>query len=214
MDNVIFNTLKAVRSEENAERRAELMERSNAELAAHFSRPQNGADLQELAFDLLNNAWNDTTRQDILPDLIDVKTVGFGSVDHVNENLYGMRAYWQGPGGQILSDVLRYSRTVMPRDGMVAAIDLHDDEIATDFWGTFQKLSAHASEKLALLPAERLVELIQQAVTSRSASSTPARSASTRATRSSNSTTSRRASRGSSTCPTTNSGSSVGTPVV
>ncbi|MDQ1584490.1 MAG: hypothetical protein QOF36_2544 [Microbacteriaceae bacterium] len=166
MDNVIFNTLKAVRSEENAERRAELMERSNAELAQHFSRPQNQADLQELAFDLLNNAWNDTTRQDILPDLIDVKTVGFGSVDYVNENLYGMRAYWQGPGGQILSDVLRYSRTTMPRDGMVAAIDLHDDEIATDFWGTFQKLSAHASEKLALLPAERLVELIQRAVTS------------------------------------------------
>ena len=94
---------------------------------------------QELAFDLLNITWQDTMENNIVNQLIEVKTVGLGDPDYVNENLRGMRAYWQGKGGQILSDMLRYQRTIMPREEMAVAIDLHRDEILLDFWSTVQK---------------------------------------------------------------------------
>jgi hypothetical protein len=59
-----------------------------------------------------------------------------------------MRAYWQGKGGQILSDVIRYERTTMPREEMVTAIDMHLDEIRSNFWGPIDNLKAQANEKL------------------------------------------------------------------
>jgi hypothetical protein len=40
----------------------------------------------------------------------------------------------------------------MPREEMVTAIDLHRNEIQTDFWGTFDKLQGQANEKLRQLP--------------------------------------------------------------
>lgn len=163
MDALVFNTLKAVAGEQDADARQLLMDRSNRALGEHFMR--HPADMEEVAYDLLNNAWSDAMSQDILPKVIEVKTVDLGAVDFVDEDLRGLRAYWQGKGGQILSDVLRYQRTQMPREEMATAIDLHRDEIALDFWGTFQKLQTQAQEKMSQLPTERLVELIQAGIT-------------------------------------------------
>lgn len=164
MDALIFNTLRAVNAEDDEAARAELRAQSREELGRHFTSPQGQFDLQELAFDLLTRAWADALESDIVPQVIEVKTVGLGDVDFIEEDLRGLRAYWQGKGGQILSDIIRYSRTTMPREEMVTAIDLHQDEIALDFWGSFDKLASHAREKLAALPLERLVELIQELV--------------------------------------------------
>lgn len=163
MDALVFNTLKAVAAEEDETKRALLMQRSNAALGQHFMR--HPADMEEVAYDLLNGAWADAMSQDIVPRVIEVKTVGLGDPDYVDEDLRGLRAYWQGKGGQILSDVIRYERALMPREEMVTAIDLHRDEIALDFWGTFGKLQSQAQEKLRQLPAFRLVELIQAGIT-------------------------------------------------
>lgn len=166
MDPQVFATLQAVQSEDNDARREELKSRSNAALAAHFTHPSNVGDLEELAFDLLNISWQDTMAENVVNQLIQVKTVGLGDPDYVNENLRGMRAYWQGKGGQILSDVIRYERATMPKEEQVAAIDMHQDELALDFWGTFDTLVTQANEKLSQLPVTRLLELIQAGVSS------------------------------------------------
>ena len=163
MDALIFNTLRRVQAEADEGRRAELMAETNAQLGTHFQR--HTADMEELAYDLLNLAWADAMAGDIVAQLIETKTVGLGDPDYVNEDLRGMRAYWQGKGGQILSDIIRYERAQMPREEIVAAIDMHQDELALDFWGSFGKLSSHAQEKMRILPAQRLIELIQAAIT-------------------------------------------------
>lgn len=163
MDALVFNALKAVAEEQDEEQRVQLMAESNAALGNHFMR--HPADMEEVAFDLFNNAWSDMMSNDILPRVIEVKTVDFQAVDYVDEDLRGMRAYWQGKGGRILSDVLRYERSQMPREEMATAIDLHRDEIATDFWGTYGKLQGQANEKLRQLPTQRLVELVQAGIT-------------------------------------------------
>jgi hypothetical protein len=162
MDARIATTLQRVSRETDAAKRDELKLETNEELAAHFVR--NTSDMEELAYDLLNLAWADALQGDIVGTLIETKTVGLGDPDYVEEDLRGMRAYWQGKGGQILSDVLRYERHQMPREEIVAAIDMHQDELATDFWGSFDKLSTQAQEKMRTLPAERLIELVQIAV--------------------------------------------------
>jgi hypothetical protein len=163
MDALVFNTLKAVAEEQDETKRQLLMDESNRALSAHFMR--HPADMEEVAFDLFDNAWSDMMATDILPRVIEVKTVEFQAVDYVDEDLRGLRAYWQGKGGRILSDVLRYERNLMPREEMATAIDLHRDEIATDFWGTYGKLQTQAREKMDQLPTHRLVELIQAGIT-------------------------------------------------
>lgn len=162
MDALIFDTLRRIQAEEDTAKREELKRESGPDLGAHFAR--HPSELEELAYDLLNIAWADAMAQDIVPQIIEVKTVGLGEPDYVDEDLRGLRAYWQGKGGQILSDIIRYERTVMPREEMVTAIDFHQDEIATDFWGTFDKLVAQAQEKLRQLPVTRLIELVQAAI--------------------------------------------------
>jgi hypothetical protein len=162
MDTLIFNTLKRVQAETDEAKRAQLKAETNEELARHFMR--HPADMEELAFDLFNLAWSDVLQGDFLGQVIEVKTVGLGDPDYVEEDLRGMRAYWQGKGGQILSDVIRYERAQMPREEMVAAIDMHQDELQLDFWGSFDKLSSQAQAKMRTLPVERLVELIQAAI--------------------------------------------------
>jgi hypothetical protein len=164
MNQQILATLTAVHAEQDETKRKELQARSNAALAAHFSHPANTADLEELAFDLLNITWADVMEQDIVNQLIEVKTVGLGDPDYVNEDLRGMRAYWQGKGGEIFSDVLRYERATMPKEELVAAIDLHADEIKLDFWGQFDKLVTQAREKLSQLPTERLIALVRTGI--------------------------------------------------
>ena len=164
MDPQVFATLQAVQAEENDARRAELKAQSNTALSAHFTHPRNVGDLEELAFDLLNITWQDTMTSNVVNQLIETKTVGLGDPDYVNENLRGMRAYWQGKGGQILSDVIRYERATMPKEEQVAAIDMHQDEMALDFWGTFDGLVTQANEKLTQLPVTRLLELIQAGI--------------------------------------------------
>jgi hypothetical protein len=163
VDALVFNTLKAVAEEQDAEKRELLIVRSNVALGEHFMR--HPADMEEVAYDLLNRAWSDAMSSDIVRRVIEVKTVGLGDPDFVDEDLRGLRAYWQGKGGQILSDIIRYERAQMPREEMVTAIDLHRDEITLDFWGSFQKLQAQAQEKLQQLPAFRLIELIQAGIT-------------------------------------------------
>jgi hypothetical protein len=163
MDATIFKTLQRVQAEKDDAKKAELKAETNDELALHFMR--NPSDMEELAYDLLNLAWSDTQEGDIVRDLIEVKTVGLGDPDYIEEDLRGMRAYWQGKGGQIRSDIIRYERAQMPREEIVAAIDMHQDELALDFWGSFGKLSTQAQAKMRTLPAERLIELIQASIT-------------------------------------------------
>ena len=165
MDPRVFATIQAVSNAPEAEQDG-LKASSNAALSAHFTHPRNLADLEELAFDLLNIAWQDTMSSNVVNQVIDVKTIGLGDPDYVNENLRGMRAYWQGKGGQILSDVIRYERATMPKEEMVAAVDAHQDEVALDFWGSFDNLVTQANEKLGQLPVLRLLELIQAGVAS------------------------------------------------
>ena len=156
MDALVFNTLAAVAAEQDADKRALLMARSNAALGEHFMR--HPGDMEEVAYDLLNNAWSDAMSSDITRKVIEVKTVGLGDPDYVDEDLRGLRAYWQGKGGQILSDILRYERSMMPREEMVTAIDLHRDEITLDFWGSFSKLQGQAqreADAASRLPAGR-----------------------------------------------------------
>jgi len=62
--------------------------------------------------------------------------------------------------------MLRYQRTLMPRQEMAAAIDLHRDEILLDFWSTFQKLQEQAREKISQLPVQQLISLVQSGITS------------------------------------------------
>lgn len=162
MDQHIFQLLQRVQGEEDAARREELRAETNIVLGQHFNR--NPREMEELAFDLLNVAWADAMVQDIVPNIIEVKTVGLGDTDYVDEDLRGMRAYWQGKGGQILSDLLRYERSQMPREEMVTALDFHQDEIVTNFWGSFDKLVTQSQEKLRQLPVTRLIELVQAAV--------------------------------------------------
>jgi hypothetical protein len=163
MDPQVFATMQAVQAADEAQQ-PDLKARSNAALSAHFTHPRNVGDLEELAFDLLNITWQDTMTDNVVNQLIETKTVGLGDPDYVNENLRGMRAYWQGKGGQILSDVIRYERATMPKEEQVAAIDMHQDELALDFWGTFDKLVTQANEKLSQLPVTRLLELIQAGI--------------------------------------------------
>lgn len=161
MDQAIFNLLERVGQADEADR-VVLREQSAETLGQHFG--QHRDELEELAFDLLNIAWADAMTEDITPRLIEVKTVGLGEPDYIEEDLRGMRAYWQGKGGQILSDILRYERSQMPREEMVSAIDYHQDEIVTNFWGSFDKLTAQSREKLRQLPVIRLIELVQASI--------------------------------------------------
>jgi len=165
MDPNVFAALQAVQAEADPGAQAELKARSNQHLGAHFTRPQSQADLDELAFDLLNIVWGDLMDgSDVINQTIEVKTIDPGLPDYVNENLRGLRAYWQGKGGQILSDVIRYERATMPKEEMAVAIDMHQDELSLDFWGTFDRLVEQANEKISQLPVTRLLELIAAGV--------------------------------------------------
>lgn len=164
MDALIRRALEAVATESDAEKRDRLKRQTNPRLGDHFRR--NTAELEELAYAVLDRAWADAMASDITPKVIEVKTVDFQAVDYVDEDLRGMRAYIQGRGGQIFSDILRTTRSQMPREEMVAAIDLHRNEIRTDFWGQYDKLQTQAREKMGQLPVVKLVELIQAGITS------------------------------------------------
>jgi hypothetical protein len=162
MDQAIWDLLQRVAGEEDAEKKEQLRRETGPELGAHFARYR--PELEELAFDLLNIAWGDALKEDFLPSIIEVNRVGLGDIDYIEENLRGMRAYWQGKGGQIFSDILRYGRNAMPREEMVAALDYHQDDLRTKFWGTFDGLTSQAQEKMRQLPVARLVELIRASI--------------------------------------------------
>jgi hypothetical protein len=163
MEPRIFNRLQAIAAESDASKKAQMKAESKVELGEWFARHPHEA--EELAFDLFSNAFADAADNSVVNQLIDVKRVGLAETDFINEDLRGLRAYTQGKGGQILSDILRYERAQMPREEMVAAIDIHRDEIQTNFWGTLDALQAQARAKLEALPTQRLVELLQAAIT-------------------------------------------------
>lgn len=163
MDALVERALAEVAAEVDEDRRRMLMRASNARLGEHFMR--HPAEMEEIAFQLFDIAWRDTMEDDIIPRIIEVKNVGLADTDFVDEDLRGLTAYYQGKGGQILSDMLRYERTVMPREEMAVAIDLHRDEILTEFWGTVEKLQSQANEKVRQLPVTRLIQLVQQGIT-------------------------------------------------
>lgn len=174
MDALVERALAEVAAEADSDRRHMLMRASNQRLGEHFMRhPQ---EMEEVAFQLFDTAWKDTMENDIVPQIIDVKKVGLAETDFVDEDLRGLTAYYQGKGGQILSDVLRYERSQMPREEMAVAIDLHRDEILTEFWSTLEKLTAQANEKVRQLPVTRLIQLIQLGITAGSTFSTAAAS--------------------------------------
>lgn len=162
MDALIFDTLSRIQAEEDTAARDRMKRETADELGRHFRR--HPSELEELAFDLLNIAWSDAMEGDITQQIIEVKTVGLGDPDFIEEDLRGLKAYWQGKGGEILSDIITYERKVMPREEMVTALDFHQDEIALDFWGTFDKLVGQAQEKIRQLPVTRLIELIQASI--------------------------------------------------
>lgn len=165
MDPRIYSTLGRIAGEKDAARKQRMRAESEAALRAHFSHPAHQTDLVELGFDLVNLAWADAMATDIVPQLIEVKTVGLGEPDFLDDDLRGMRAYWQGKGGQILSDMIRYERHQMPREEIVTAIDGHVDQFALNFWGSFDKLRTQANEKVRQAPARRLIELVRTAIT-------------------------------------------------
>jgi hypothetical protein len=162
MDALIFDTLSRIQAEEDTAKQQEMKRESASELGRHFQK--HSSELEELAFDLLNIAWSDAMTTDITREIIEVKTVGLGDPDFIEEDLRGLQAYWQGKGGEILSGIISYERQVMPREEMVTALDFHQDEIALDFWGTFDKLVGQAQEKIRQLPVTRLIELIQASI--------------------------------------------------
>ncbi len=163
MDAIIERAMAEVAACTDDDRRQAMMQESGEMLGEYFTR--HPADMEEVAFQLFEIAWSDAMEEDILPKIIDTKNVGLGETDWVDEDLRGLNAYWQGKGGQILSDVLRYERTQMPREEMATAIDLHRDEVLLEFWSTYEKLMAQAEEKLRQLPIFRLIELIQTGIT-------------------------------------------------
>ena len=163
MDAIIERAMAEVAACTDDDRRQAMMQESGGMLGEYFTR--HPADMEEVAFQLFEIAWSDAMDEDILPKIIDTKNVGLGETDWVDEDLRGLNAYWQGKGGQILSDVLRYERTQMPREEMATAIDLHRDEVLLEFWSTYEKLMAQAEEKLRQLPIFRLIELIQTGIT-------------------------------------------------
>jgi hypothetical protein len=144
MDALIFNTLQRVQAEKDEAKqgRAQGRDERGARAALHASP----ADMEELAYDLFNLAWSDAGRatssrphrgQDGRPR----------RPDYVEEDLRGMRAYWQGKGGQIRSDIIRYERAQMPREEIVSAIDMHQDELNARLLGLVrQALDAGAGE--------------------------------------------------------------------
>lgn len=170
MDAQIYATLRRVQAETDATRRAELMQETAASLGAHFLR--NTADLEEVAWDMYNQVfkdivggfWSTPGSEDIVGTLIESKTVGQTETDFIEEDLRGMRAYFQGKGGQIRSDIIRAERQQMPREELVSAIDIHADDIANDFWGLLSKMQTQAAEKVRTAPTIQLISLIQAAV--------------------------------------------------
>lgn len=163
MDNGIFKVLARIQGEEDEAVQGDLKERSNQLLGDHFAR--HPLDLQEFAYDIVGLLWADVMNEDITQKIIEVKNIALGEIDYIEEDLRGGRAYWQGKGGQILSSIIRNERNFMPREEMVAAIDLHQDEIKTNFWSSFDKLRAQYEEKLRQLPVTQLIELIKAAIT-------------------------------------------------
>lgn len=162
------NALATIKSVLDApeDKRSILMDQTDAELSAFFSKPQNHDVLNELAYSIVGMAWSDAMVDDIVGRVIEVKTVGVNDRDYIDEDLRGMRAYWQGKGGDIMSHTIRHSRSEMPRDSMVSALDMHDDDISSSFWGAINDLSSQYQEKLRQLPLLRLIELIQDALPS------------------------------------------------
>lgn len=172
MDAQIFGILQRVEAETDAARQAELKEEYAGLLGEHFSR--NHADFQELAWDMYNVAfrdvvdgyWSTPGATDLVATLVETKTVGLAETDFIEEDLRGMKAYVQGKGGQIHSYIIRAERQQMPREEMVAAIDIHQDEIETNFWGMLGDLQTQAVEKMRTLPVQQILSLVQQAITS------------------------------------------------
>jgi hypothetical protein len=165
MDPAVFATLERIAAETDKSKKQRMKDDSEVALAEHFGNAAHLSDLTELSFDLVNLAWADAMAVDLVPQIIEVKTVGMNDTDYIEDDLRGLRAYWQGKGGQILSDVLRYERTFMPREEIVTAIDGHQDEFASNFWGSFDRLRSQANEKVRQAPVFRLVELVRAAIT-------------------------------------------------
>lgn len=146
------------------DQRDQLMQQTDAELSQFFSLHQNDHLLNELAYSIVGMAWSDAMMDDVTAKVIEVKTVGENDRDYIDEDLRGLRAYWQGKGGDIQSYTLRHSRAEMPREEMVSAIDLHDSDLASSFWGSINDLSAQYRDKLAQLPVQQLITLLQSAL--------------------------------------------------
>lgn len=172
MEATIVATLQRVKAETDPVRQAQLMEETSRTLGEHFSR--NNQDLQELAWDMYNTVWRDTVNgfwstpgaTDILGQIVETKTVKSNETDFIEEDLRGLKAYFQGKGGQIRSQIIRAERQQMPREELVSAIDLHQDDIENDFYGSLGNLQSQLAEKVRTAPVVEVINLIQGAVAS------------------------------------------------
>lgn len=172
MEQHIFATLRRVQAEKDDVKRALLQEETAAELGRHFALNQ--ADLQELAWEMYNTVWRDVVNgywstpgaTDILGQVVEQKTVKQNETDFIEEDLRGMRAYFQGKGGLIRSDIIRAERQQMPREELVSAIDMHQDDIENDFWGQIGRLQEQLADKMRTAPIVEVINLIQSAVQS------------------------------------------------
>jgi hypothetical protein len=166
MDATVASMMQRVLTAPKGPERDKLMAETNSALGAHFGAAHNHGDLAELAFSIVGLAWADAMTENVIDKILDVKNVALEATDYIDDRTQsGLMAYWQGKGGRIMSGLLRYTdRTQMPRESMVSAIEMHADEIATDFWGKLTDLQAQAEEKLRQLPVARLVALIGEAL--------------------------------------------------
>lgn len=172
MDRHILAILQRVDAEKDPIRRAALQEETAAEVGRHFSL--NNQDFQELAWEMYNTVWRDVVNGywstpgavDILGQIVEQKTVKQNETDFIEEDLRGMRAYFQGKGGLIRSDIIRAERQQMPREELVSAIDLHQDDIENDFYGKLGTLQEQLAEKMRSAPIVEVINLVQSAVQS------------------------------------------------
>lgn len=162
MNRQIANLLARVIDEEDAAKKEDMRRQTNELLGQHFKR--NAADLEELAYDITQMTWADVMTDDIVNKVIEVKTVGLGDTDQLEEDLRGGKAYWQGKGGRIMSGEIRSTRQFMPREEMVTALEQHVDEIELNFWGAIDRFISHLQEKIEVLPVTKLIELIHIAL--------------------------------------------------
>ncbi len=165
--NILVKAGKLAKSEDEKDVFAleDLKEKSNRQLGRYFH--ENEGEFDKVARAALNVAWADSVKTDIINQVIQTKTVdGTLREDTVEEDLRGLKARWQGSGGQIHSDPIHDSSFSFGPDEIVFAHDYHVKDLRNDFWGNYSKIVSHGRAKMDGVTVERLIALVQDGVNS------------------------------------------------